>query len=214
MKRIGITQRVEVVGDRRERRDCLDQNWALLGAALGWLLVPLSNRTEDVDGCLEALGLDGVILTGGNDPGAAPQARNTAPERDRFEFRLLDACARRQRPVLGVCRGMQIMNLHYGGRLCRVSGHVRARHRIYPSDAGQRFWPGPIEVNSFHELALTEGDLAADAEPLALVEDGTIEGFRIRDRDQFAVMWHPERESPFADHDIGTLRAVFEEPRR
>jgi putative glutamine amidotransferase len=67
MRRIGITQRVEVVEDYEERRDCLDQRWGPLLRSMGLLPIPLCNRIDDVAGYVSALDLDGFLLTGGND---------------------------------------------------------------------------------------------------------------------------------------------------
>ena len=91
-KRIGLTQRVEVVPGYGERRDCLDQRWAGLMIGLGFCPIPLSNDVLDVPAYLEALQMDGVVLTGGNDLVEAAGSERTAPERDRFEHLLLDFC--------------------------------------------------------------------------------------------------------------------------
>ena len=107
MKRIGLTQRVEVVTGYGERRDCLDQNWAVLLVSLGYCPVPLANCVQEVGPYVDELGLDGVILTGGNNLLEPEKGGAIAPERDRFEHMLLDVCASWRLPVLGVCRGAQ-----------------------------------------------------------------------------------------------------------
>jgi putative glutamine amidotransferase len=122
MKRIGLTQRVEVVPSYGERRDCLDQNWARFLLEAGLLPVPLSNAVSDVTAYVDALELDGVVLTGGNDPSSLSGARNTAPERDRFESLLVTHCRERKLPLIGVCRGMQVLNLELGGNAISASG--------------------------------------------------------------------------------------------
>ena len=124
MKRIGLTQRVEVAAETGERRDALDQAWAPLVTGMGFVPVPLPNRTSNISAAIDNLQLGGIIMTGGNDLGHLPHAHNTAPERDELEHHLLDLCAERGIPVLGVCRGLQMIACHYGGELSPLHGHV------------------------------------------------------------------------------------------
>lgn len=202
MKRIGLTQRVEVVPSLEERRDCLDQNWTRLLAAAGMLPLPLSNLVNDVSAYLDDLELSGVVLTGGNDIARLETARDPAPERDRLEWALIDACIPRELPLLGVCRGMQVLNIYFGGGLERASGHVRTRHRLS--------WDGQaVEVNSYHDHVVPEEALGNGLQATARCEDGTVEALKHRERPIEGIMWHPERERPFQETDIALLRRVF-----
>ena len=204
MRRIGLTQRVEVVPDYGERRDALDQNWAKLLGEAGLLPQPLSNAVAHVAAYVDSLDLAGVILTGGNDLARFERARNPAPERDRFEWALVEACRARQLPILGVCRGMQVLNLYFGGALERATGHVRTRHRLLWDDDA-------LEVNSYHDYVVPSSGVGDDLRITARCEDGTVEAFRHDDRRIEGVMWHPERERPFHDRDVALLRRLFGE---
>ena len=82
--KIGLTQRVQLVPDYGERRDCLDQRWTPLLEQAGLTAVPLANLSADVGAHVDALGLGGAILTGGNDLAEIAGARDPAPERDRY----------------------------------------------------------------------------------------------------------------------------------
>jgi putative glutamine amidotransferase len=200
MKRIGLTQRVEVVPSYGERRDCLDQNWARFLLEAGLLPVPLSNAVSDVTAYVDALELDGVVLTGGNDPSSLSGARNTAPERDRFESLLVTHCRERKLPLIGVCRGMQVLNLELGGKLEAASDHVATRHAIsFDHPAGDN---PPTEVNSYHDYAISASGLGDGLEPVATCADGTVEVLRHRDGLFHGLMWHPEREQPFREWDL------------
>jgi putative glutamine amidotransferase len=204
VKSIGLTQRVEVVADYGERRDALDQNWARLVARAGFLPVPLSNPLAegDVGRSLDVLHLGGIILTGGNDVARLADARNPAPERDRFEWALLAAALDRRVPVLGVCRGMQVINLCQGGELSPIEGHAGTRHRLE--------WEGrPREVGSYHDYAVREEGLGAGLQVTARCEDQSIEAVRHESGALYGVMWHPEREDPFREEDLRFLRAFF-----
>ena len=84
MKRIGLSQRVDIEPIHGERRDGLDQNWAGLLLSLGYCPIPLANKVADMEPYWVALALDGVILTGGNDLVEVESNDGIAPERDRF----------------------------------------------------------------------------------------------------------------------------------
>jgi len=209
MKRIGLTQRVDVAAGHGERRDGLDQKWAGLLLGLGYCPVPLANDVQDVGEYLAALSLDGVVLTGGNDLVEAEGASDVAPERDRFEHLLLDLFTAQRLPVLGVCRGLQLMAVYYGGGLKRVAGHVAQRHTVALDSRFFEDCPTSIEVNSFHQFAIDESGLSSQLKAIAWAKDGTIEAVVHEELPQFGVMWHPEREAFLAGHDLLMIRRVF-----
>ncbi len=206
MKRIGLTQRVELAADYNERRDCLDQRWSVLMTHLGYLPIPLVNAINDIDVYLSAMHLDGVILTGGNDLAELPGSMNIAPERDYFEHALLNVCISQNLPVLGVCRGMQMIASFFGGVINRVEGHSRTRHTVVLEPNAP--WRQPFEVNSFHNFAVV--DIHDSMEVLARAHDGTIEALHHRFYPIAGIMWHPERESQFAEQDLMFLLQQFE----
>ena len=211
MKRIGLTQRVDVEPNHGERRDALDQRWSILMLTLGFCPVPLANNVGLVDQYIESLGLDGVILTGGNDVSEAPGGSDVAPERDRFEHLLLDVCTTGRLPILGVCRGLQLMNIHYGGGLDPIQDHVARPHRM---DLDLTFFHGcqdSILVNSYHQFAIKQSSLSQNLRPIAWGQDGTIEAVVHEELPNFGVMWHPEREDSLAQHDLLMIRAAFGE---
>jgi putative glutamine amidotransferase len=208
MKRIGLTLRVEAA---RERRDCIDQAWYPLLADLDMWPVPLPNlaqQQQPAERMLAALDLAGVILTGGNDISGVPGARSAAPERDRFEHSLLDACSERGTPVLGVCRGLQLLVVHHGGRLRPVDGHVASLHSLIVSPNCPLPLADRDEVNSFHDFGLRPDDLAGPLRATATASDGTVEAVAHEERPQWGIMWHPER-APHDRRDGQILRALF-----
>lgn len=106
--------------------------------------------------------VDGVLLLGGSDIDPSiygahpdPHLEATFPERDEFEIALVQAALQRGRPVLGICRGMQVINVALGGTLIQhlVDGSGRTSHRRNRgSFAGTE-----------HEVVLDEGSLVAEA---------------------------------------------------
>lgn len=208
MRRIGITQRVEVDARHTERRDCLDHQWLYLTQSLGLLGVAIPNNLDQPRCWLETMDWDGFILSGGNDIAELPGAVNPAPERDRTEREILGLALHRQLPVLGVCRGLQMLNTHLGGSLSALSEHVACRHAVVPVPRTARF-AAFREVNSFHRMAITPGDLAEELIATVHAPDGSVEAAAHRSLPWTGIMWHPERESPFMAPDLALLRHCF-----
>ncbi len=214
--RIGLTQRVAVVPSHGERRDCLDQAWAELLLEHDLLPVPLPNRPGSAAAYLDAFGLQAVVFTGGNDLAHLPNPGEPAPERDAFERELLDVCAARAVPTLGVCRGMQLMVDHHGGRIVPVGGHVAAPHELrlvaeHTALAARLPLGDREQVNSFHGSGVPADGVGAELLPLALAPDGTVEAVVHRTLPRCGIMWHPER-APRDSRDVDILLALLAEP--
>jgi putative glutamine amidotransferase len=105
-------------------------------------------------------------------------------------------------PVLGICRGLQLLWTYLGGRLSPVTGHCATRHAIHGVE-GQRM------VNSFHMQGLATDSLPPIMEILASAEEGTIEACRLQGRPVLGLMWHPEREALPSKHDVALIRNLF-----
>ncbi|WP_200833066.1 gamma-glutamyl-gamma-aminobutyrate hydrolase family protein [Spiribacter sp. SSL99] len=192
---------MKAIAEHGERRDCLDQRWIPLLEALELDPVPIPNGLSNPADWGERQGLSGLILTGGNDIAHMVDARWPAPERDRTETALLEWTAAAGMPVLGVCRGLQMINHHCGGRLVPVDGHVATRHPLQTA-GDDRLLATHWEVNSFHDWGIPACDLAASLRPLAWSEDCCIEAAVHKRLPWLAIMWHPERETPFAEADL------------
>lgn len=208
MRRIGITQRVDVVREYDERRDCLDQNWTRLIGKLGLMGIPLPNINERPVEFLDSLSLDGIILSGGNSPRFLGDVPGVAVERDRFETIVLTWACSKGIPVLGVCRGFQMMNHYFGGELSSVQGHVAIRHPVTPKEMQHPFC-AYTEVNSYHNFGVFTGELGKGLIPLITAEGGIVEAARLERLPWIAIMWHPEREQPFQNLDMELISMLF-----
>jgi len=166
-----------------------------------------------LDGVQETLAsLEGLVLSGGPDldPASYGQARArattlVAPERDAAELALLRAALARDMPVLGVCRGMQLINVAYGGALVQhlpdLVGHDGHRTRpgrfdVHPVEIAPATRAGAIlgeraKVCSGHHQGL--GEIGAGLQAVAWAPDGSVEAVEDR-RQRFlvGVLWHPE----------------------
>jgi putative glutamine amidotransferase len=151
--------------------------------------------------------LDGVLLSGGADIdparyGARPEAElhGPEPERDAMELDVIDLAVADDVPVLGICRGFQLLNVHGGGTLHQhVPDHARfdlapgAETDTVVITPGSRLHDlyGPkVAVNSLHHQTIDR--LAEGWEVVGRSGDGTIEAIELPDRDAIAVQWHPE----------------------
>jgi putative glutamine amidotransferase len=128
------------------------------GVAL--MLPPDENAIDDLDALLDLL--DGLILAGGADidPDAYGSERHaetlgTVPERDTFEIALTKRAFERDLPVLGICRGMQLMNVARGGTLLQHLPESHGHHE-------HRRNPGSFD-GADHDVRLQDGSLAARA---------------------------------------------------
>jgi gamma-glutamyl-gamma-aminobutyrate hydrolase PuuD len=194
---IAVSQRVDAHPARGERRDALDRRMTAWIVATGGLPVPVPNALAEagaLSGWLDAVRPDALLLSGGNDVGAEPA-------RDATERALLAWAAAGGRPVLGLCRGLQMMAVAAGGTLARRAGHAGTRHGIAPETGPAR------TVNSYHDFGL--GDLPPGYRATATAEDGTIEAVRHADLPWEGWMWHPEREGAFERTDLDRAAALW-----
>jgi N5-(cytidine 5'-diphosphoramidyl)-L-glutamine hydrolase len=197
MKSVALTQRVSVVPAYGERRDCLDQSWTKFLLACGLVPVLLPNVTEAALALCEGASISGLVFTGGND---LASLGGDAPERDAVESALLDWAEERSLPVLGVCRGMQVIQQRFSIPLRRVEGHVTERQVI-------RIDGEPQAVNSFHNFAALGSRPPLDV--WAIADDGVVKAIRHSSRPITGIMWHPERSTPFSPSDVALFRRFF-----
>lgn len=197
--RVGITQRQVHFSDRGETRDTLDARLARLVWDAGFAPVPLSNDVPDAEEHLRALGLDAVVLSGGDDVGSPPA-------RDRVERAAISLAQDQCLPMLGICRGMQLLVVSLGGRLAPLDGHVRSRHVVEGVLTARR------EVNSFHSLGIVADALPDEFEVCARAADGSVEAVRHHELPWTGILWHPEREDPFDPLDIELVASALSAP--
>jgi|APSaa5957512535_1039671.scaffolds.fasta_scaffold79278_2 N5-(cytidine 5'-diphosphoramidyl)-L-glutamine hydrolase len=188
IKIIGITQREEEVISYEEKRDSLDQKLVQWVSDLGMLPVPIPNNlsSDDLFNWLNLLNVDSIILSGGNNIGESKK-------RDTTENNLLLWAQNNKKPVLGICRGMQMMSVFSGEGLVKISNHVKVRHSLVMSDDSISL---PTEVNSFHNYGLR--NCPKGYRVLAFSDDGSIEAIAHNELNWEGWMWHPERDSLFS----------------
>lgn len=193
------TMRVDEIANYQERRDSADQKIPELLHTLGFLPFPLPNRPQETVAFLKAIQPRAIVLTGGND---LVSYGGLAPERDLTERQAIEWALQVHIPVLGICRGFQMLLSFFGVRLIRVQGHVAQRHAIHG------LWERS-SVNSYHSWAAFEAP--KKWEILARAEDNVLEAARCKEKKVLGLAWHPEREKPFDQEDLQLLYAFLHE---
>jgi gamma-glutamyl-gamma-aminobutyrate hydrolase PuuD len=222
---VGITSRLAPVsyGSVLEQRDALAHDWFRLFHKLDVTPILIPNALSDPAKYVEKIGIKRLLLSGGDSLGPLAQEQmveiipvsGMPTHRDLTEAALLDWAWKKSIPVLGVCRGLHMINSYFGGRLTRsLAGdlpqepHVACMHQI-------RFVSGPLtdrvyNVNSYHDEGVLRTDLAPPLEILAETTGGVVEALRYPRKPIFAIQWHPERYGSFSDIDNFFLQAWLE----
>jgi len=206
-----------------QRADLLPAQYAEAVVACGG--VPLLLPPVEADRAAETVvaRLDGLVISGGADVDPAqydaqphPRTAHWRPDRDAWELALLTAADAVELPVLGVCRGMQVMAVHAGGRLVQHTPDLVGHDEHSPGGdvfgsvvvstaAGSRLAAlvGPsLTVNCHHHQSVAEHPGYAAS---AHADDGTLEAMEAESGDRFAVavQWHPETAA-----DVGLLAGL------
>lgn len=151
---------------------------------------------------------DGLIICGGNDIDPAYYNEkmngsvNIDAKRDMAEFALAKAFAEKKKPIFGICRGCQLLNVAFGGNLyqdisnasehCSFSDYDLVHKVTVKKDSFlYKMYGVEFSVNSFHHQAIKETGNGFDV--LATAYGTTIEGIIHKELPIFGVQWHPER---------------------
>jgi putative glutamine amidotransferase len=200
-------------------------HWLIGGGALAVMIPAVDAQSVVTRGEMQlnhyAEALDALLLQGGND--VAPQSYGETPQhldwagdpvRDRYEIELIDAFIAAGKPVFGICRGLQLLNVAFGGTLYQdiptqrpdALMHVNRAHyelnlhpvEIVPGSHLASLYPGKrsASINSIHHQGIK--DLAPDFVVEARCpDDGMIEAVRRAGPSYVAaVQWHPEFHIP------------------
>ncbi len=197
------------------------------------LLIPVNTEEGTSEEYLSMI--DGLIMTGGHDVDPRRYQENPRqklgeifPERDDFDLALVHKAIEMGIPIFGICRGFQIINVAFGGKLLQdlsyaekelmkhMQGHSSnlATHKITLKEGTEfrKILGEEIEVNSFHhQTVLKEGKGLTVA---AVAPDGTIEAVEDSERRIMATQWHPEMMSGVNDKMLMLIRDLVEKAGR
>jgi putative glutamine amidotransferase len=195
---------------------------AILAVGGAPILLPVSTDGDVLDTIVHKL--DGLLLSGGTDvdPSSYGQPNSDwpgQPERDRCELGLLQRMRAQKRPVLGICRGHQVLNVGFGGTLLqdivtqRPTCHIHRsqekydalRHpiRFLPNTLLASLFDGMENVNSVHHQAIDR--LGEGLEAAAWSDDDLIEAvWAPEDHWTWGIQWHPEWDLRAAEASLFT----------
>lgn len=220
--RIALTMRVVSAEGYNEPRDAISHDWILMLKKKGWEPILIPNVLKDPVSFVKDVGIKAIIFSNGEDihpsryGGCISATKyNYSLERDSTEFALLEWAHSQNIPIMAVCRGLQVVNVYFGGSIVHEiekvvsSGslrHVATTHDIEIIDPSTRnfFKKNKGRVNSYHRHGILGSNLGSGLVPFAKTADGVIEGFYALNKPVLAVQWHPERSGPedFCQSDL------------
>lgn len=203
--RIGITMRRSDSCTYTESREGLSFSWRtfMQNFFSDALWVPLPSLGRDIIRMVDGFEINCIILSGGENI-------DCNIHRDITELALIKWCSEQSIPLLGVCRGMQIINHYYGGNISLNSApdHIACRHIVNFVENGEGV-SQKREVNSYHSNIINSEMLAPDLIPVAFDEVGHVEAIRASCDPFLGIMWHPEREEVPDKEDIKLIKDHF-----
>ncbi len=198
MKKIIITQRYEKIGIFKEYRDNIDSKLPYLIQKLGYTPILVPNNLKNLDRFIKEISPKGMILSGGGDPLKKDLRYVT-------ENKLIKISIKKNFPVIGICRGAQALNIFFGGKLKKISNHVRKQHKIF----GPLVRNLDIKVNSFHDYGFFRETLGKNLKLLAYSSDKVVKSFCHKKYKFLGIMWHPERNKNFKYFDKNLIKKYF-----
>ncbi|WP_289160647.1 gamma-glutamyl-gamma-aminobutyrate hydrolase family protein [uncultured Parabacteroides sp.] len=209
--------RIGISSNRKDGLSCIADTYvqSVLKAGGAPVLIPVITDMEALTAIVS--GLDGLLMSGGGDINPlyvgeepVPQLQDVDTFRDEFDLILLRLATNRQLPVMGICRGHQLINVAFGGSIyqdihlqheARLFKHSQTMpreqvsHSVRITDTSSRLFDilkkePDIFVNSFHHQAVK--DIAPEFKETAVAPDGINEAMEHPEKEIFSVQWHPE----------------------
>lgn len=198
MKVLAITPTIVNFIKYKEVRSCLDVEIVKFFYDSGYSSFILPHNIPNTEVLLNNIKIDGIVLSGGND---LCEYGGKYTFRDDNEILLIKYAIVNNIPLLGICRGMQIILHYFGIKLFTIKGHERTSHQVVLNN--ETTW-----VNSFHKFAaIFEED--ENFKILAKSMDGAVEAIKSKKHLIYGIMWHPERNNYFQDSDKKLINQIF-----
>lgn len=204
------------------------------------LVSPQIRKYYNDDDLMEGLvdSVDGIVLTGGYDVDplhykkyAYKKVKFVDPIRDLQELKLVELALKKGKSILGICRGLQVLNVFFGGTLyqdinedlktevCHFGRGLPKYTKMHTvsiekdSILEDIFTDNPIEVNSFHHQAVDK--VGTGLKETAFSPDGILEGFESIEHDNvWAVQWHPESMFAYHSEQLAIFREFINRTRK
>jgi N5-(cytidine 5'-diphosphoramidyl)-L-glutamine hydrolase len=189
-----ITMRTANAAEYDEPRQAISNDWISLCQRFDFTPILMPSGLEHYHHYFD-LNPSGLILTGGDNVSEA-----LTSQRDRSEFHLIEEALKHKLPILGVCRGIQILNAYFGGSIVRElkANHIGFHDVIFKKSQWGYNIGDKIKVNSFHHHGIYEPQLANEFEIIAQTDEGCIEYMEHSHLPITGIHWHPERQNEAA----------------
>ena len=184
--KIGLTQNIKK--HFKNYIDFSDHYWIQAFSKKNINLILIPNHKKMSETILKEINL--LILSGGND---VLSREKTTIIRNAVELNLIKKSVKKKIPILGICRGAQLLNLFFGGKISKINNHMNTRHQIFFDDK-KILNQEKLIVNSYHNYGIVKNNLSKKFKILAIDKNENIEMFMSKKNRIIGSMWHPERE--------------------
>lgn len=230
VKKIIISQRHTEMGNKGWI-DYLENSYVKYLSQFGGIIFPLPNNTPKIQEFVDFIQPDGIVLCGGEDVspilygGKKKLSNNCSIIRDKTEERLLTYAITLKIPVLGICRGMQFLNVFFGGKVTQKIQEVQnsefhvpvGKHELtitipgkYQSGTVKKIHSTSVMVNSFHNQGVVRSELGKGLNGFAMVPNTEmVEGIYHERLPIAGIEWHPERTSYSSHLDSILINSFF-----
>ncbi|MDD3191489.1 MAG: type 1 glutamine amidotransferase [Bacilli bacterium] len=194
-KLIGFSARI--LYEDKVRKQFVNERYLVPFINKGFNTIMLTLDNPNIESLLEMC--DGFVVTGGHDIDPSyfneennGESKGCDPALDQLDCAIVTHAAKNKKPLLGICRGHQAINVFMGGSLYQDIGksHSGTKHQV--SAASNRYFdfPHQFETNSWHHQSLKE--VAPCFDVFVRSEDNTIEAIIHRELPMIGFQWHPE----------------------
>lgn len=204
MRKIAITQRLVENESYKEQRECLDIRWGKVFKKLNFLPIVLP---YDYD--FKHYKFDGIILSGGNDLNSiTPSVLNK--KRDEFENNLITFAIKKDLPIFGVCRGMQIIANYFNSTFKKITGQINTIDTLQINQES-RYYNSLKHLETINSYANYFIDNIGDQLIISATnQDNIIKMIEHKNKKIFASMGHIERNNPLQNSELNLLKGFFE----
>lgn len=223
MKWMALTMNAD---NEMPKNDLINQNCLRYFESFEFIPVLIPNALSDITGYFDKIKFEAIVLSGGCDVNEdiidsfKKCRKKIGICRDWTEHKIMDYAIRKKIPILGICRGMQFINVYFGGSIVKnistvlpkTISHIGNNHKVRITEAEfiKKIRAEEFVVNSFHEHGITENTLAPDLQFFAVsTTDQVIEGLFHPKLPIIGIQWHPERPGSTSDCDLNLINAHF-----
>lgn len=185
--RLALSMRVTSAHNYDELRDSISHDWLMLCQEWNYEIVLVPNYISDPVQYINQFNINGLILTGGDDIGAHQI-------RDQTEIEMLKYAINKKLPILGICRGLQLINFYFGGKTTPIRNHINIQHKIDIKKPFDKIYSNWIVTNSYHQQGVELLNIGIGLTGWAFDAEGWVEALYHNTHPIIGLMWHPERD--------------------